>query len=296
MDNQAFATLEFNSLRALLRRGAQTKMGWARIDALGPLDEIKRLQRVLRETAECIELRQRGGRLSFDGIADPADSISRLRIEGTALDPLAILDLARLCEAAMAARAAILAERETSPALFEIVGALPADLKKLLAQVAKKILPGGELDDRASPELGRIRRELFNARSRITRSLENLMRRSSEAIQEELVTIRNDRFVIPVRSDHRGRINGVAHGSSSSGATVFIEPLETIEANNELQSLREAEEREIAEILFVLSEELRRELPGLELAAKAITELDFVNAKAAFAERFDCVVPEIDDD
>src|SRR6266513_1575808 len=171
MNPQAFATLEFNSLRMLLQRWAQTKMGRARIDALGPIDETKQLQRVLHQTAECIELRQRGGRLSFDGIADPADSISRLRIEGTALDPLAILDLARLCEAAMAARTAILAERETSPALFEIVGALPADLKKLLARVAKKILPSGELDDRASPELGRIRRELASARSRITRSL-----------------------------------------------------------------------------------------------------------------------------
>src|SRR5216684_67477 len=169
MNNQAFATLEFNPLCKLLRRGAQTEMGWARIDALGPIDNVNQLQRVLRETADCIELRQRGGRLSFDGIADPADSITRLRIAGTALDPLAILDLARLCEAAMGARTAILAEREACPTLFEIVGALPADLKNLVARLRKKILPSGELDDRASPELARIRRELASARSQITR-------------------------------------------------------------------------------------------------------------------------------
>ncbi len=293
MNPQAFKTLEFNSLRELLQRWAQTKMGWARIDALEPIDELKQLQRVLRATAECIELRRRGGRLSFDGIADPADSISRLRIEGTALDPLAILDLARLCEAAMGARTAILAEREACPTLFEIVGALPADLKNLVARLRKKILPSGELDDRASPELARIRRELASARSRITRALESLMRRSSEAIQEELVTVRNDRFVIPVRADHQARIKGVAHGSSSSGATIFVEPLETIDGNNELQTLREAEQREIAEILFALSEELRRELPAIELAAAAVAELDFISAKAAFAEKFSCVVPEV---
>src|SRR5713226_5982784 len=293
MNPQAFKTLEFNSLRELLQRWAQTKMGWARIDALEPIDELKQLQRVLRATAECIELRRRGGRLSFDGIADPADSISRLRIEGTALDPLAILDLARLCEAAMGARTAILAEREACPTLFEIVGALPADLKNLVAHLRKKILPSGELDDRASPELARIRRELASARSRITRALESLMRRSSEAIQEELVTVRNDRFVIPVRADHPARIKGVAHGSSSSGATIFVEPLETIDGNNELQTLREAEQREIAEILFALSEELRRELPAIELAAAAVAELDFISAKAAFAEKFSCVVPEV---
>jgi len=293
MNNQAFGILEFDPLRALLRRGAQTDDGRERIDALAPIADPDELRRALRLVAEYSELRQRGGRLSFDGIADSSDSLSRLRIEGTALDPLAILDLARLCERAMDARAAILAEREACPTLFEIVAALTPELNKLAARLHKKILPSGELDDRASPQLATIRHEIFRARSRITRSLESLMRRSSEVIQEELVTIRNDRFVIPVRSDHQGRIKGVAHGSSSSGATIFVEPLETIEANNELQTLREAEQREIAEILFTLSEELRRELPAIEQAANAITELDFISAKTAFAERFDCVVPEI---
>jgi DNA mismatch repair protein MutS2 len=293
MNPQAFNILEFGALCALVRRGAQTDMGRARIEASAPSDDLRHLQSSLQALAESIELRQRGTRLSFDGIADSSESISRLKIEGTALEPLIILDLARLCERAMDARAAILAERDQAPTLFQIIADLPADLKKLAALLTRKILPGGELDDRASPELARIRRELTNARSRITRSLEALMRRSSEAIQEELVTVRNDRYVIPVRSDHQGRVKGVAHGSSSSGATVFVEPLETIDANNELQSLREAEQREIAEILFALSEELRRELPALELAANAITELDFINAKAAFAERFNCVVPEV---
>jgi len=119
------------------------------------------------------------------------------------------------------------------------------------------------------------------------------MRRSAEAIQDELVTIRNDRFVIPVKADHRGRVQGVAHGYSSSGATAFIEPLETIDANNELQGLHESEAREIARILFGLSEELRAQLPALELAAEAVAELDFINARAVFHQTFDCVIPEI---
>jgi DNA mismatch repair protein MutS2 len=294
MNPQAFDILEFDALRALVRRGAQTEMGRERVGAVAPYTDLRQLQKALRAAGENFELRQRGTRLSFDGIADPTDSISRLKIEGAALDPLALLDMARLCEQAVHARAAILTEREQAPTLFEIVAEVPGELKKLAALLQRKILPGGELDDRASPELARIRRELASARSRITRSLESVMRRSSEAIQEELVTVRNDRFVIPVRADHRGRINGVAHGSSSSGQTIFVEPLETIEANNELQSLREAEQREIAEILFALSEELRRELPAIEAAAEAIAELDFINAKTVFAERFDCVIPEVE--
>jgi DNA mismatch repair protein MutS2 len=293
MNPQAFKILEFDPLRALVRQRAQTDLARVRIAQIFPLDDFAELQRELRRLSEMIELRQRGARLSFEGVADPTDSIAHLKIAGTALDPLAMLDLARLIERALDARAAIQSERENCLALFEIVALLANDLKKLVTTLTKKILPSGELDDRASPELAAIRRQLFNARSRITRSLENLMRRSSEAIQEELVTVRNDRFVIPVRSDHQARIKGVAHGSSSSGATVFIEPLETIEANNELQILREAEQREIAEILFGLSEELRLHLPAIELAASAIGELDFINAKAAFAESFDCVVPDV---
>jgi DNA mismatch repair protein MutS2 len=291
MDRQAFEILEFPSLRALVQRRAQTESARTVIQQLEPIDDLKDLQKDLAQLNEMFELRRRGGRISFDGVADVAESISRLRIEGTALVSSALLDVARLCARALAARSAILAEREVLPGLFEIVALVPAELGKLAAHITQKILPSGELDDRASPQLAAIRRELATARSRITRSLESLMRRSSEAIQEELVTVRNDRFVIPVRSDHQARIKGVAHGSSSSGATVFIEPLETIEANNELQNLREAEQREIAEILFALSERLRQQLPAIKAAADAIAQLDFINAKASFGESFDCIVP-----
>jgi DNA mismatch repair protein MutS2 len=293
MRDQAFTTLEYDGLRALVRRGAQTPMGRARVDALVPLDALESLRRALRALSESIGLRQRGGFWSFSELADPSESLARLRIEGATLEPLAILELARLSEQALAARASIFAERDQCPALWEMVEALPRELHSLAARVSARILPSGELDDRASPELARIRHEITRLRASITRSLEALMRRSPEAIQDQLVTVRNDRFVIPVKSDHRGRAQGVAHGFSSSGATIFIEPLETIDANNEMQSLRETEEREIARILFTLTEELRRELPALEMAAQAVADLDFVGAKTAFAARFNAVVPEI---
>jgi DNA mismatch repair protein MutS2 len=293
VNHQAFDILEFPRLRVLVERYAQTEPARALIERLEPVDNPLELSEALSQAAEMIDLRGRGTRISFDGLVDTSELISRLRIEGTTLPPNALLDVARLCVRALEARASVLAEREAVPTLSQIVITLSTDLAKVAANINKKILPSGELDDRASPHLAAIRRDLANARSRITRSLESLMRRSSEAIQEELVTVRNDRFVIPVRSDHQSRIKGVAHGSSSSGATVFIEPLETIEANNELQNLREAEQREIAEILFGLSEQLRHELPSIEAAAGAVTQLDFLNAKAAFAERFDCVVPTV---
>jgi DNA mismatch repair protein MutS2 len=293
VNKQAFTTLEYQHLLELIKRGAQTEAGQRRVDMLSPIDEASDLRRSLAALAECVQLRRRGVKWYFNGLTDPSETIGRLRVEGASLDPLAILQTARLCDQAMQARAAILAERDEAPVLWQLVQDLPRELNTLVARVTTKILPNGELDDRASPELANIRHEINILRSRITRSLERLMQRSAEAIQDELVTIRNDRFVIPVKADHRGRVQGVAHGYSSSGATAFIEPLETIDANNELQNLHESEAREIAKILFGLSEELRAQLPGIEMAAEAVAELDFINARAVFHGSFNCVIPEI---
>ena len=293
MNKQAFTTLEYQHLLELIKRNAQTEAGQRRVEALSPIDDASELRHALAALAECVRLRARGVKWYFNGLTEPSETIGRLRVEGASLDPLAILQTARLCDQAMSARAAILAERDEAPVLWQLVQDLPRELNTLVARVTNKILPSGEIDDRASPELANIRHEINVLRSRITRSLEGLMRRSAEAIQDELVTIRNDRFVIPVKADHRGRVQGVAHGYSSSGATAFIEPLETIDANNELQNLHESEAREIAKILFGLSEELRAQLPAIEMAAEAVAELDFINARAVFHWGFNCVIPEI---
>lgn len=294
MHQQAFEILEYDDLRTLIRRGAQTPMGAARVNELKPFDNNETLERELQALTETVHLRNRGAAWTFSELDDPGEKIALLRVENAILEPTAMLELKSLCDQAMAARASILAERDTSPILWTLVGKLPVDLSRLSARIANKILPNGEIDDRASPELARIRHDITRLRSSITRTLESLMRKSGEAIQDELVTIRNDRFVIPVKSDHRARVNGVAHGYSSSGATAFIEPLETIDANNELQALHEAEAREIYKILFGLTQEVREQLPAIEFTADAIAELDFINAKAVFHQRFNCVIPEID--
>jgi len=293
VNNQAFKTLEYPQLLVLLRRNAQTEGGKRRVDQLVPIATLGQLRHELTLLTECVSLRNRGLNWAFSEFADPAEILALLRIEGAALQPLSILEIARLCEQALSVRATILSERENVKELWKLVENLPRDLNTLVAKVSSKILPSGELDDRSSPELARIRHEISALRARITRSLESVMRKSAEAIQDELVTIRNERFVIPVKADHRGRVKGVAHGYSASGATAFVEPLETIDANNELQGLHEAEAREIARILQALSDELRSQLPGIELAAAAVAELDFINAKALFHQRFDCVIPEV---
>ena len=141
-----------------------------------------------------------------------------------------------------------------------------ADFTPLLRYFRNKILPDGTLDDRASPELARIRREMEKQKRAIQESLRSYLRRLSDggAVQEELVTIRGERFVIPVKVEQRRRVQGVAHGASSSGQTVFIEPLETIEQNNELVRLLEEEQAEIHRILLEMTARLGEHADALQ--------------------------------
>lgn len=293
----SLAVLEYNRLLALVSRYAQTPAGRARLEDLQPLVNKMELERDLQTVSETIRLNEeKQVSWSFSELFEPSDAIAILRIRNATLEPVTLLELTRLCNQGLFARSVIAPEKDFAPTLWQIVQNIPPTLFDAINKITRKLLPSGEIDDAASPELARIRREINNQRNRLTKNLESLMRNTSDAIQDAIVTQRNDRFVIPVKADFRGKITGVAHGFSSSGATVFIEPLESIEANNELQALKEKEEREIAQILFALTEELRKNLPAIESAVEAVAELDFIKAKVEFARSFKAIVPKISDD
>jgi len=165
------------------------------------------------------------------------------------------------------------------------------DFTTFLRGFRNKILPDGTLDDRASPELARIRRDTEKQRRQIQESLRSHLRRLAEGgtVQDELITIRGERFVIPVRVEQKRRVQGVVHGASSSGQTVFVEPLETIEQNNELVRLLEEEQAEIQRILLEMTRHIGAQAEAILAAADALAELELQFAKARFAEDYNCV-------
>jgi DNA mismatch repair protein MutS2 len=164
------------------------------------------------------------------------------------------------------------------------------DFSELLRYFGNKLLPDGTLDDRASPELARLRRETEKQRRQIQQTLQGYLRRLAEggAVQDELVTIRGDRFVIPVKIEQKRRVPGVIHGTSSSGQTVFVEPMETIEQNNDLVRLLEEEQAEIHRILAEMTMRLGQAGPAIADAVEVLSELELQFAKARFAEQYDC--------
>lgn len=293
----SLATLEYDRLLALVAKNAQTPMGRFGIENLNPLTSRLELERDLSAISETISINEeKQVSWSFSGLEDPSEAVSILGIKNAALEPQLILEIARLCNQALFARSVIAPEKDSAPTLWQIVEMLPTSLFDVLSGISRKLLPSGEVDDSASPELSRLRHEINAQRVRLQKSLEKVIRASGDAIQDQIVTVRNERYVIPVKSDFSGKVSGVAHGSSSSGATVFIEPLEAIEANNELQKLKGKEEREVARIIFAITEELRAQLPAIELAVNAVAELDFIKAKVVFAQKYNAVVPCISQD
>lgn len=293
MDERTFKTLELDALINLLARHVQTPLGRRRVHALAPVTDGGQINHGLDLTTEGTNYLTTGGAFGLNEVADPESSLAELRVAGTSLDPNQIIALQALIAVGMDLRGQFndMEVKARHPNLAAITAVIP-DLRRVLASIRGKILPNGEIDDNASPELRRIRREINERRGRIYRNLESLMReRAPSAIQEDIVTVRNGRFVIPVRTDSRGQVPGVMHGLSSSGQTTFVEPLAIIEQNNELVRLREQEEIEIAQILLAISETLRSNLDGIAQIVDAISEIDFAQAKARLSLEFKCARP-----
>src|SRR5215469_7321051 len=286
--------LEFDRLRDMLLIYAASPLGKGRIAALTPSANRRWIERQQRLSEELRGYVRNGGRFDFTGLLDPRDLIHKSQIQGAALELSEVRDVLFLADHAaewreIASHPPVAIERSWD-AVRELSQGI-ADFTQLLRFFRNKILPDGTLDDRASPELARIRRDIDRQRRTIQESLQSFLKRVSDggAVQDELVTIRGERFVIPVKVEQRRRVEGVAHGASSSGQTVFIEPLETIEQNNELVRLHDEEQAEIHRILLDMTGKIGEQAGALEAAVGMLSELELQFAKARFAEDYDCV-------
>jgi DNA mismatch repair protein MutS2 len=299
--------LEFASLKELLRRYIASPLGQAELEKVEPSDDRPRVEQMLRETAEAKEYldtaarpqaASRGAavRIRFSGIEDTTESLGKLRIEGASLEAKEILDLTALLDRATDIRSVLLAVAARFPKLGARAAAM-GEFRSLLRDLAGKILPDGSVADHASVLLGRLRRDMERQKQEIQSSLERFLRahREEGVLQEEFVTLRNERFVVPVIAGQRRKIDGVIHGASGTGHTLFVEPLETIELNNELVRLTEEEMREVHRILLEFTQRLREYAEAIGRTIRILGELEILFAKAEFALEFNCTIPRFSD-
>jgi DNA mismatch repair protein MutS2 len=283
--------LEFNRLKEILGTHSTCAPGRRAIEALALQQDVAGLHVEFELVREAIVYLRAGLELGFGALADPDAWLARLAVPATVLAPEEFLDVASLAESANAAKQTLKVEAAKYPRLSDLAAAT-ADFRPLLAAIRRAVLPNGEISDEASPQLRRIRAGKVQARTTIRNSLEKILRARGEPAGEDYITLRNDRFVIPVRAGDRRDVPGVVHAASATGQTVFVEPLEAIDLNNRLVHLSEEENIEIGRILAELTDRVRTESGPLEAAAANIAHLDSVFARARFAREFDCAIPE----
>jgi DNA mismatch repair protein MutS2 len=289
-DHFSLATLEFDGVLAMVAEFLSGAISRARLANIAPSIDVEHIREDLLRVGEARRYASENERPTFGELGDPRPVLDKLAIEGLSCESLEILALTQLARAAQNLRRAF----ESYPLLDRLASALP-EFKDLLRELEGKIAPDGSVDSSASPELARVRRAIDRLRREIQVTIERLLSRLSRAgvVQDALITIRNERFVLPIRAEERRRVDGVVHGASASGATLYVEPLETVPLNNELVEREDRELAEVRRILGELTERLRDRRSDLNRAAEILAEIDLVFAKAVFAREYDCCLPEL---
>jgi DNA mismatch repair protein MutS2 len=291
MSRSAEEVLEFDKLRELLRLRTTCAPGRRAVEQLVFSRDAEFLRGQFALIREAREWLRSGNELGFGGLDDPDSWLEKISGIGVALEPAEFLEAASLLETSGWLRVQFREEAAKFP-LLTAAAAGVGDFREMLTTIRRSVLPNGDISDDASPALRRIRVSMVQTRESIQKTLRQILRSRNAEAGEDYVTLRNERYVIPVRAETRRSTPGVVHGASGTGQTLFLEPFETVEPNNQLVQLSEDEAAEILRVLRELTERLQAARPALVAAAETIALLDGVFARARFARDFDAALPE----
>lgn len=297
MDEKIIKTMEYRKIIDQLSSFSQTALGKRTAEALQPATDLEEVKRLLQATDEAFKVDRLKGAPGFGGIVDITPAVKRARIGGT-LNPHELLGIATTLEGSRRIKRYIAAMQEEHeiPLLYHLSDAL-SEQKPLEDAIKRCIDESAEVLDSASSELAAIRRELRGGEVRIREKLDAMIRSSSvsKMLQDQLITIRGDRFVIPVKAEYRAHFGGIVHDQSGSGATLFIEPESIVAMNNKLRETRLREEREIEVILQKLTAQVGEQAELLLYDGDVLGQLDFIFAKARLARELKGTLPRMND-
>lgn len=304
MQASTLKALEFDRIRQILAAHALTPLGRARAMALEPSVENDEVAANLALSSEGVQYAAAGGSLGLWAPDDLDTTLEILGVAGQILEPLQLTGLARFVDAVDGVVAGVRRTQSTDgltpppyPKLIALVRASQPFTQEIAA-VRRAIDASGEVSDNASTALRDIRERLRRQRAKLRSTLEGLSkgRDTAKYLQDQIVTDRNGRYVLVVRSEHRESIPGIVHGSSASGASLYLEPLATVELNNETVTLAEKEQAEVLRILLALTDSFRRREADLDGMLNVAADLDELFAKVEFARRLDGVAPQLTTD
>jgi DNA mismatch repair protein MutS2 len=297
MQPAVLRALEFDRVVDRVRAFSMTPMGDERLARLAPSGDPQHVAQLLAATTETAKYLASNGLFPLRAAGDVPHTLAALAVEGRALEAARLLALATFLSSVEEAVSAI-RRAPGSFARLEAASGAAASFKNEAAQVRQKIDESGEVVDDASPELKAIRDRLRKQRTRLRGTLESYLRGKDTAkyLQDQVVTERNGRYVIVVKAEHRTSIPGIVHGASTSGASLFLEPLSTVEINNDIVALEEQEAEEIRRILLALTNVFRLRAADLLRTVDVATELDVLQSRARFSDSVDGVEPALSAD
>ena len=295
MQKRTLRVLEFTKIRTMLSEMAVTPMGKERCEALEPSSNLEEVRLWQQETEEATVVLQYLGGSPLTPFEDVRSSLS-LAQKGATLSPKALLSVAEMLRASRSVRSALVTDRETTPILTGYAGSL-RQVAHIERDITDAILSEDEISDHASSALADIRRHLRGATDRIRERLNQMLRNPNfqKFVQDPIITVRNGRYVIPVKAEARGSVPGLVHDQSSSGATLFIEPMAAVEMGNELKEWELKERQEIARILLALSQEIAPHADDLMEDLDTLSDLDRIFAKGRLSRSMQGVSPKLND-
>lgn len=293
----SLAALEFDRIRDALALQTLTPLGRARALSLEPSPDPAEVAARLATTTEAVQLLADGGELSIQAPETLLELLDALQVSGQPLDPLGLLGIATFVDSVETVCMGIRRLGGTLPHLTDLVAAAPSFATEA-ARTRKAITPAGDVADDASQALRDIRDALRRHRAKLRSTLEQLTRGrdTSKYLQDQIVSDRGGRYVVMVRAEHQHAIAGIVHGSSASGASLYLEPLSTVQTNNEIVALADREKAEIHRILLALSDAYRARVEELEALLHVAAELDLAHAKARLAARQQAIAPTLTTD
>ena len=291
---RAIITLEFDKIREMLADCAGTDGAKEAARALTPSEDVYTVRRLQAETTDAFKLESIKGKPPFGGVRNIIPSLERAE-KGATLSARELLDAAAVFTSARRMRDYASQQKQFDTVLDEKFALLTAD-KHFEDRVSKAIIAEDVIADDASPALSDVRRRIRAANSKINEILRRYTTGGSKYLQDNIITTRNGRYVIPVKSEYRNEIKGLVHDTSSSGATLFIEPMSVVEENNRLNELLSAERYEIERILASLSAELADRASALKYNFENINDLALIFARAELSSRMKGVSPRINEE
>lgn len=283
--------LEFHKIKEKLAQYTVSPMGREKVELLYPLTAIDQINSLLKETSEATELLRLEAEIPLPNLKDIRLLLLKLD-KGSVLEPEEVLAVAGILSASRRLKKFILDRKDKYPLLSEISTDLIAN-QTLEEQINQVLLDTGEISDTASPELRAIRRQIKSLNEGIKDRLDQILRstQTQKYLQENLVTVRGDRYVVPVKQEYRQQFPGIVHDQSASGATIYVEPMAIVEKNNELRRLKSQEKQEIIRILTYLSGQIWQEAAYISDSVRALGHLDFILAKGRLSQALNCGAP-----